>query len=506
MSAMRRAAELAEQHVATLRDRPVRASVGYEDVLAALDEPLPERGEDDEAVLEHLAAGAGPGIVASPGPRYFGFVTGGALPAALASDWLVSAWDQNAFSRVSSPAAAAIEAVAERWVLEALGLPATAAVGFATSATTSNFTCIAAARRALLAREGWDVEARGLTGAPPIRVIVGEYVHASLLLALRYAGLGAPTTVVPADDQGAMRAGALEVGDGPTLICAQAGEVGSGAFDPLAAIAAAKGDAWLHVDGAFGLWAAASPELRHLVRGAGEADSWAVDAHKWLNVPYDGGLAIVADPAHLRAAMSVRASYLPDQEGREPLDLVPEMSRRARAVPVYAALRSLGRSGLAELVERNCALARRLADAMREVDGIEVLNDVVLNQVLLRFDDDATTRNVVEEVQRGSEAWLGGTVWHGRAAIRVSVSNWSTTEDDIDRLAAALTGARAPGGPEAPPHTPRARRSGPTPRWPRPERPASSGRTGRCRSCARSASASRRTSRSRGWWSAPACT
>jgi glutamate/tyrosine decarboxylase-like PLP-dependent enzyme len=440
MTVTRRAAELAEEHLATLRDRPVRAEQSYEDLLTALDEPLPEHGEDDVAVLEHLVAAAGPGIVANPGPRYFGFVTGGALPAALGADWLASAWDQNAFSRVSSPGAAAIEAVAERWVLEALGLPRTAAVGFATGATTSNFTCIAAARHALLARAGWDVEERGLTGAPPIRVIVGEHVHASLLVALRYAGLGAPATVVPADDQGAMRADALDVGEGPTLICVQAGEVGSGACDPLDAIADAKGEAWLHVDGAFGLWAAASPRHRHLVRGAERADSWAVDAHKWLNVPYDGGLAIVADAAAQRGAMGVRASYLPDSDGREPLDHVPEMSRRARAIPVYAALRSLGRDGLAELIERNCALARRLAAAM---DGVaEVLNDVVLNQVLLRFEDDATTHRVVEEIQRGGEAWLGGTVWHGRAAVRVSVSNWSTTEEDIDRLAAALKAAR----------------------------------------------------------------
>jgi glutamate/tyrosine decarboxylase-like PLP-dependent enzyme len=441
MTAMRRAAELAEEHLATLSDRPVRADATYEDLVAALDEPLPENGQDDVEVLEHLVATAGPGIVANPGPRYFGFVTGGALPAALGADWLTSAWDQNAFSRVSSPGAAAIEAVAERWVLEALGLPSTAAVGFATGATTSNFTCIAAARHALLARAGWDVEQQGLAGAPPIRVIVGEHVHASLLVALRYAGLGAPATIVPADEQGAMRADELEVGDGPTLICAQAGEVGSGASDPLEAIAAAKGDAWLHVDGAFGLWAAASPKHRHLVSGAEKADSWAVDAHKWLNVPYDGGLAIVSDPTALKAAMGVRASYLPDTEGREPVDHVPEMSRRARAIPVYAALRSLGRTGLAELVERNCALARRLAAAM---DGVaEVLNEVVLNQVLLRFDDDATTQRVIESVQRGGEAWLGGTVWHGRAAVRVSVSNWSTTEDDIDRLAAALKAARS---------------------------------------------------------------
>ena len=389
--------------------------------------------------------------MANPGPRYFGFVTGGALPAALGVGLADLGLGPERFSRVSSPAAAAIEAVTERWVLEALGLPTGAAVGFATGATTSNFTCIVAARHALLAREGWDVEEDGLTGAPAIRVIVGEHVHASLLLALRYAGFGVARAVrVPADDQGAMRADeferALAAGEGPTLVCAQAGEVGSGASDPLEAIAAAAkaSAAWLHVDGAFGLWAAASPRLRHLVRGAERADSWAVDAHKWLNVPYDSGLAIVGEPAMLRAAMGVRASYLPDSEGREPLDHVPEMSRRARAIPVYAALRSLGREGLAAMIERNCALARRLAGAMREVDGVEVLNDVVLNQVLLRFgDDDAATRAVVEEVQRGGEAWLGGTVWRGRAAVRVSVSNWSTTEEDIDRLAAALTRARS---------------------------------------------------------------
>ncbi len=442
MSVTRRAAELAEEHLATLGERPVRAHISYEDAVAALDEPLPEQGEDAVAVLEHLATVAGPATVANPGPRYFGFVTGGALPAALGADWLATAWDQNAFSRVGSPAAAAIEAVAERWVLEALGLPSTAAVGFATGATTSNFTCIAAARHALLAGVGWDVEERGLAGAPPIRVVVGEHVHASLLLALRYAGLGAPATIVPADDQGAMRAEELDLDDRPTLVCAQAGDVGSGASDPLEAIADTKGGAWLHVDGAFGLWAAASPSLRPLVAGAERADSWAVDAHKWLNVPYDSGLAIVADAAALKGAMGVRASYLPDSGGREPLDHVPEMSRRARAIPVYAALRSLGRAGVAELVERCCALARRVADAMSDVDGVEVLNDVVLNQVLLRFDDDdAITRAVVDDVQRGGEAWLGGTVWHGRAAVRVSVSNWSTTEEDVDRLAAALTSA-----------------------------------------------------------------
>ena len=446
MSALRRAAALAEDHLERLGERGVAAVTSYEDVLAALDEPLPEEGEDATAVVERLATVVGPATVASPGPRYFGFVTGGALPAALGADWLASAWDQNGFTRTSSPAAAAVETAAERWVLEALGLPTDAGVGFTTGATMANFTGIAAARHALLARVGWDVEERGLAGAPAIRVLVGEQVHASLLVALRYAGLGAGTAVrVAVDDQGAMRADALrEALDGPGIVCAQAGEVNTGAFDPLDAIAdaAAEHGAWVHVDGAFGLWAAASPRLRGLVAGAERADSWAVDSHKWLNVPYDGGLAIVADREAVRGAMGVRASYLPQDDGREPFDYVPEMSRRARGVPVYAALRSLGRSGLAELVERCCALARRLAAAMDDVPGAEVLNDVVLNQVLVRFgDDDERTQAVVAEVQRGGEAWLGGTVWRGRAAARISVSNWSTTEDDIDRLAAALAAA-----------------------------------------------------------------
>ena len=439
---LRRAAELAEQHLASLPDRPVGGTAGYEDVVAALDEPLPEHGEDPVAVIEQLAAVAGPAAVASPGPRYFGFVTGGVLPAALAADWLTSTWDQNAFTRVSSPAAAAIEAVAERWVLEALDLPRDAAVGFTTGATMGNFTCLAAARHAVLAREGHDVEADGLAGAPPIRVVVGDHVHASLLVALRYLGLGTPVRI-PAE-RGAMRADALAeaLADGPTIVCAQAGEVNTGACDPLDAIADAtsRHGAWLHVDGAFGLWAAAVPSLRRLVRGAERADSWSVDAHKWLNVPYDGGLAIVAGREILRAAMGVTASYLPGSQGREPIDTVPEMSRRARSIPVYAALRSLGREGLEELIERNCALARRAAEGLAGIGG-EVLNEVVLNQALVRFGDDKTTRSMLEAVQRGGEAWLGGTVWEGRAAIRVSVSNWSTTEEDIDRLVAAFAAA-----------------------------------------------------------------
>ncbi len=437
MTALRRAFELAQEHLDGIGERRVGASLSYEDAVAALDEPLPERGEDPVAVIEHLAAAAGAATVASPGPRYFGFVTGGALPAALAADWLASAWDQNAFSRVSSPAAAAIEAVAERWIVEAMHLPLDAVVGFTTGATMANFTSMAAARHAVLARAGHDVEQEGLTGAPRIRVLAGTHVHASMLVALRYAGLGAPE-IVPA------AALAAAVGDEPTIVCAQVGEVNSGAIDPLDEIADAAHahGAWLHIDGAFGMWAAASPGLRHLVAGAERADSWAVDAHKWLNVPYDGALAIVADREAVQSAIGVRAAYLPDDAGRDPVDFSPEMSRRARAIPIYAALRQLGRSGVAELVDRCCALARRLAAAMEELDGAQVLNDVVLNQVLVRFgDDDARTQGVIAAVQESGEAWLGGTVWNGQAAARVSVSNWSTTEDDIDRLAAAFADA-----------------------------------------------------------------
>jgi glutamate/tyrosine decarboxylase-like PLP-dependent enzyme len=442
MSPLRRATELAIEYLEGLPDRPVRTLTSYEAAHAALGGPLPEAGEDPVTVVERLAAAAAPATVASAGPRYFGFVTGGSLPAALAADWLVSAWDQNGFSRTSSPAAAAIDAVAERWMLEALGLPAYAGVGFTTGATTANFVGVAAARHAVLARAGWDVEVDGLIGAPPIQVVAGEYLHASMLAALRYAGLGTPVRVA-ADGQGAMRADALEAAldDGPAIVCAQAGEVNTGAFDPLEDIVRIAGErgAWVHVDGAFGLWAAASPRLRHLIRGAGGADSWAVDAHKWLNVPYDGGAAIVADRAALQGAMGMRASYLPDEGGREPIDHVPEASRRARSIPVYAALRSLGRTGLAALVERCCSHARRLAVAMEAIEGAEVLNDVVLNQVLVRFeDDDEVTRAVVDEVQRGGEAWLGGTVWQGRAAARVSFSNWSTTDADVDRTAVAF--------------------------------------------------------------------
>ena len=420
-------------------------------MLATLDRPLPEEGEDAEAVLEALAA-LEPGMIATAGPRYFGFVTGGALPVTVAADWLVSTWDGPHFGRVVSPAGAAVEDVTARWLLEVLGLPRDARIGFVTGATMANLVGLASGRHRVLASAGWDVEELGLNGAPPVRILVGEEAHVSLLKALRLLGFGSGgATRLPVDANGAMQPGplaaALRDGEGPAIVCAQAGNVNTGACDPLLPIVAAarEAGAWVHVDGAFGLWAAASPRLASLVAGADGADSWALDAHKWLNVPYDCGIAIVADGEAHAAAMSATAEYLTSDGG---LTRTPEMSRRGRQVPVYAALRHLGRRGLAELVERNCDQASRLAAAMEGVEGAEVLNDVVLNQVLLRFDgDDALTARSIEELQRGGEAWLGGTVWHGMTAARVAFSNWSTEDADVDRLAAALqdalTAARA---------------------------------------------------------------
>jgi glutamate/tyrosine decarboxylase-like PLP-dependent enzyme len=453
-AALRRAAELAAAWLEALPERPVRAAAEADGLRG----PLPEQGEDAGAVIEALAAAAEPGLVASAGPRYFGFVTGGALPAAVAADWLTSAWDQNAGLHVMSPAAAAAEETVGAWAKELLGLPAGAGVGFVTGAQMANVTALAAARNAVLARAGWDVEERGLAGAPPLRVVAGAEAHATVFNALRLLGLGRDTAVrVAADEQGRMRAGelvrTLAGGDGPAIVCAQAGNVNTGAFDPFEEIVAACRDAgaWCHVDGAFGLWAAAAPGRAHLTAGVAGADSWAVDAHKWLNVPYESALAIVADPAPLNAAMALTAAYLTSAGARERngADWAPEASRRARAFPLYAALRQLGRSGLAELVERDCALAARMAERLAREPGVAVLNDVVLNQALVRFgDDDAATEAVVARVQRDGTCWLGGTVWHGMAAMRVSVCGWRTTEDDADRSADAIVAAwreHAPG-------------------------------------------------------------
>jgi glutamate/tyrosine decarboxylase-like PLP-dependent enzyme len=447
---LRAAAEHAQAYLATVDQRPVAARADAATVRGTLGGPLPEQGEDPVTVIDALAAGAEPGLVATAGPRHFGFVIGGALPAALAADWLVSAWDQCAAFHSLSPAAAAIEEITSAWTLELLGLPETASVGFVTGGQGANTTCLAAARHAVFERAAWNVERDGLIGAPPIRILCGEQAHATIYTSLRLLGLGAETAVrLPADGQGRMDpsalAKALAANDGPTIVCAQAGNVATGAFDAFGPIsdACAEHSAWLHVDGAFGLWAAAAPGTRHLTTGVERADSWAVDAHKWLNVPYDGAMAIVADPdAHL-AAMRLAGPYLVADPGqRDNTNYVPESSRRARAVPVYAAIRSLGRVGVAEMIERNCAQARRMAKQLSDIPGAEVLNDVVLNQVLVRLPGgDDGNRAAVSAIQRDGTSWLGGTTWNGEYVLRVSISNWATTDGDVDRSAAAIAAA-----------------------------------------------------------------
>jgi len=455
---LREAFDQARRFLAGLRERPVGGRASLEELRAALGGPLPEEGVDPRRVVEELARGAERGLVASAGPRYFGFVVGGSLPAALGADWLASAWDQNGGLYVLAPAAAVVEDVATTWLLDLLGLPKGCSVGFVTGCQMANYTGLIAARHAVLRREGWDVEEAGLRNAPPVHVVVGAQVHVTVLTALRMLGLGSrDVTRVDADDQGRMRPDALHrvVGalDGPLIVCAQAGDVNSGAFDPFVEILdLLRGrNAWLHVDGAFGLWAAASPERRHMLKGVEGADSWATDAHKWLNVPYDCGLAIVKDPAAHRAPFAAGAAYLVQTQGpeRDPHDFTPEFSRRARGFAVYAALRSLGRRGVADLVERLCLRARQMADRLGRDSDVRILNDVVLNQVLVRFeapagDADGFTRAVIARVQRDGTCWLGGTRWRGQQAMRVSVSNWSTTEEDIDRSAdAILAAARA---------------------------------------------------------------
>ncbi len=417
----------AETYLAGLPERHVGAVADP----AGLRVALTDEGVPAAQVVDELVAAAEPGLVASPGPRYFGFVTGGALPPALAADWLAAAWDQNAGLYATSPAAAVAEEVAAGWLLDVLGLPETMSIGVVTGGQGANTTCLAVARDEVLRRGGWDVAGQGLNGAPRIDVLAGEEAHATIFRALRFLGLGEPRTI-PVDGQGRIDPSSIPRIEGPAILCAQAGNVNTGAFDPLEEIASARGDAWLHVDGAFGLWAAASPSRRHLVAGAERADSLALDAHKWLNVPYDSGLAVVADrEAHART-FALTAAYLMDSGRREPAFLVPESSRRARGFALYAALRHLGRRGLAELVDRCCELAalmaRRLSDG-----GLEILNDVVLNQVLVALPADRIAR-----IQAEGTLWAGGTVWRGRSALRVSVCGWPTTTADIERSAAAI--------------------------------------------------------------------
>jgi glutamate/tyrosine decarboxylase-like PLP-dependent enzyme len=439
---LREATERAIRYHANLNARGVAPSSEAVNNLMRFRERLPQKPSDPEIVLALLDEIGSPATMSSAGGRFFGFVTGGSLPAALAANWLAGAWDQNAFSFASSPAAVVLEEVALGWLIDALALPPECGGAFVTGATMANFTALAAARNAVLGRFGWDVEAEGLFGAPEVKVVVGAEAHPTLLKALGMLGLGRKRlTTIPVDGQGRMRADALPVlsESEPTIVCIQAGNVNTGAFDPAAEVCAVarEAGAWVHVDGAFGLWAAASTERAHLASGVAKADSWATDAHKWLNVPYDSGLAIVRRPETLRAAMSISAAYLPAGEVREPMQYTPEASRRARGVEVWAALRSLGREGLAALVERNCEYATRFAGGFTDA-GYEVLNEVALNQVLVSFGDEEATRRVVAGVQAEGTCWCGGTVWQGRAAMRVSVSSWATTVEDVEQSLEAI--------------------------------------------------------------------
>ena len=435
------AARRATRYQAELNQRAVFPTPQALAGLDSFDEPLPEEPGDPRESLSLLDEAGSPATVASSGGRYFGFVIGGSLPVALAANWLAGSWDQNAGLIVASPVSAKLEAVAMRWALDVLGLPAQAGVGFVTGCTMANFSGLAAARHAILKRAGWDVEAQGLFGAPPITVIVGNEVHVSLLKALSLLGLGRERVLrVPVDDQGRMRVDAMPEISGPTIVCVQAGNVNSGAFDPIGEICsiAHAANAWVHVDGAFGLWAAAAPARAHLVAGVSEADSWATDAHKWLNVPYDSGLVFCRKAEDLRAALThSKAAYLVQGEEREPAEFTPDFSRRSRGVEIWAALRSLGRSGVADLVERCCQHATRFAEGLAAA-GYEVLNEVQLNQVMVSFGDADKTRRVIEAIQRDGTCWCGGTVWQGHTAMRISISSWATSAADVEQSLLAI--------------------------------------------------------------------
>ncbi|MBF2004523.1 MAG: aspartate aminotransferase family protein [Chlorogloeopsis fritschii C42_A2020_084] len=429
----------AEYAIRYLRDLDTRKVIPAQDAIAnltQLDEPLSYEPVDPELVLHKLDKIISPATMAIAGPRFFGFVNGGSLPVTIAANWLATAWDQDCGLYKITPATALLEQVALRWLLDVLRLPSDCAGAFVTGATMASFTALAAARHAVLKREGWNVDADGLFGAPPITVAVGEEVHPSVLKALGLLGLGRNRVVkVPVDTQGRMRPEAIPTLTLPAIICAQVGNVNTGACDPVAAICerARELGAWVHIDGAFGLWAGAAPSLAHLTAGIENADSWATDAHKWLNVPYDSGLAFVRDGNALRAAMAITADFLPTVTNqRNPSDYTPEFSRRARGVEVWAALRSLGRSGLADLIERTCCYARRFAKELQAA-GYQILNDVVLNQVLVSFGSAQTTHQIINELQAEGTCWCGITVWQGQTAMRISVSCWSTTDADVER-------------------------------------------------------------------------
>jgi glutamate/tyrosine decarboxylase-like PLP-dependent enzyme len=453
MDEHRAALDQAHRHaldwLASLDTRPIPARASAADVVGALGHELPEEGAPAADVVDLLARACEPGLNAMPSGRFFGFVIGGSHPAALATDWLVSAWDQNSGLRMLTPAHTAVEDLASAWLLDLLGLPDGSAVGFVTGGTMANFTCLLAARDAVLRRAGWDVATEGLQGGPPMRVLVGAERHATVDLTLRYLGLGVAEPVA-ADAQGRIvpeaLAAALAAGDdGPTIVCLQAGNIHSGAFDPLeeSISVAHEHGAWVHVDGAFGLWAAATPSYSPLVAGLGEADSWGTDAHKTLNVPYDSGLAIVRDAAAMRAALGMHADYLIHDAAGDPFDKTPELSRRGRAFPVWAVLRALGRTGVAAMVERLAGHAAAFARGMEEVPGATVLNDVVFTQVCVAFEDDARTQEVVRRLLADGETWMSGSRWHGRSVLRIAVSNWSTTDEDVARSLAAVRRAVA---------------------------------------------------------------
>lgn len=451
---LRLTSDYAASYLEAAESRPVRESAGVDELRAALGGSLPDHPVAAARVIAELIEAAKPGVVGIAGSRYFGFVIGGTLPAALAADWLTSTWDQNAGLYACGPSASVAEEVAIGWLVDLLGLPEHVSAAFVTGCQMAHVTALAAARHHVLQQAGCDVERQGLHGSPAIRVLVGAERHVTVDRALRLLGIGAAQMeVVPADGQGRMRADALADvlagGHGPAIVCAQAGNVNTGAIDPLAEIADAVSGtgAWLHVDGAFGAWAAASPRLRGLVTGIERADSWATDGHKWLNVPYDSGIVFCAHPQAHRAAMAVHASYLiqSDEDGpRDEVDWTPEFSRRARGFPIYAALRSLGRSGVAELVERCCDHAQSFARILGEAEEAEILNEVVLNQVLVRFGgDDERTKEVVARVQADGTCWVSGTTWHGQSAMRISVSSWRTTGEDVERSASAMLEAAA---------------------------------------------------------------
>ena len=425
----------------SLKNRPVRPDPDAVARLSELDVPVPEKPTAPSEVLALLDQFISPATMAMAGPRFFGFVIGGSLPVTVAANWLATAWDQNTGYAAPTPGASRLEEIARRWLLELLDLPRECAVGYVTGATVANFTALAAARNAVLKRCGWAVEADGLFGAPPIQVVVGDECHPTLLKSLGMLGLGrSRLTRVPVDSQGRMRADKLPRLTAPSILCVQAGNVNSGAFDPFEPLCAAARDAgaWIHVDGAFGLWARASGALTNLTHGLELADSWATDAHKWLNVPYDSGIAFVRDGQALQSAMAITAEYLPGQGARRnPADFTPELSRRARGIEVYAALLSLGREGLASMIERNCAQARRFAQGLQKA-GFEILNEVVLNQVVVRFGDPERTRQIIEAIQREGTCWAGITVWQGQTGMRISVSSWATTDDDVERSLEAM--------------------------------------------------------------------